>query len=441
MHRSVFYLLWMGSVAGICQVSLPQAQSALNVPAAADEPAVASAEISAQLAEAEAAIVKSDWKTAEAKLAAWLAAHPSDARVLFDAGYVADAENRLEDAAGFYRRAVEVNPKSFEAHVELGLLLARQGRPEDARLELAAATALDAGAAGAEAKARAWRALAQIDGKDDPGAASTDLIEALKLSPETNADTVLAGSLAERAGQLDAADAAYRRLLAKDANSAQANAGLAHILIVRKKYPEAETLLRTALDKTPDELVLNVQLAAVLDAEDKAEALPLLRKLHVSHPDNATITRMLAVVLAEAGDADASDKLCVMLLAANPEDAELLIAHGQNLLRQPNFPEAFKAFDKATQLDESNADGWSGLALAASKTNQPMFTLHALTMRSRYLPELPSTYYLWATAYDALHDYARAITYYHHFLDASSGKMPNQELQAKQRLMVLGGKR
>jgi Flp pilus assembly protein TadD len=441
VHRFVFFLLLMLAVAGNCQSPESQAASASKNQAAAEEPAATSAEISEQVAEAEAAIVKSDWKTAEARLALWLSAHPSDARALFDAGYVADAENRLEDAAGFYRRAVEVNPKSFEAHVELGLLLARQARTEDARLELAAATALDAGAAGAEAKARAWRALAQIDGKDDPGEASKDLLEALRFSPETDADTLLAASLAERAGQLDAADAAYRRLLAKDANSAQANAGLAHILIVRKKYSEAETLLRAAIEKTPDELVLNVQLAAVLDAEDKAEALPLLRKLHGAHPDNATITRMLAVVLAEAGDTDASDKLCVLLLAANPEDADLLVAHGQNLLRQPNFPEAFKVFDKATQLDESNADGWSGLALAASKTNQPMFTLHALTMRSRYLPELPSTYYLWATAYDALHDNPRAITYYHHFLDASAGKMPNQELLAKQRLMVLEGKK
>ncbi len=84
--------------------------------------------VSEEVAEAEAAIVKSDWKAAEAKLDTWLAAHPTDARALFDAGYVADAQNRLEAAAGFYRRAVEANPQSFEAHVELGLLLARQGK-------------------------------------------------------------------------------------------------------------------------------------------------------------------------------------------------------------------------------------------------------------------------------------------------------------------------
>ena len=94
------------------------------------------------MAEAEAAIVKSDWKAAETKLNAWLSAHPTNARALFDAGYVADAQDHLDDAAAFYRRAVEANPNSFEAHLSLGLLLARQGKPAEARPELLAATTL-----------------------------------------------------------------------------------------------------------------------------------------------------------------------------------------------------------------------------------------------------------------------------------------------------------
>jgi hypothetical protein len=36
-----------------------------------------------------------------------------------------------------------------------------------------------------------------------------------------------------------------------------------------------------------------------------------------------------------------------------------------------------------------------------------------------------------------LNDKAAAITYYHHFLDSSDGKFPNQEWQARQRLQVL----
>ena len=441
MLRFAIFVVLFVSVTGFGQSSAQDSEK--QAPAAA--PAAAAPQpVSEEVAQAEAAIVKSDWKAAETRLETWLAANPTDARALFDAGYVADAENRLDDAAGLYRRAVEANPQSFEAHVSLGLLLARQGKLAEARLELAAAIQLDPGEAGPGAKARAWRALAEIDRAGDPAdlaKASEDLLEALKLSPETPADTLLAASLADQAGQFDAAETAYRRILAKDPKSAPANAGLAHLMIARKQYPEAEDLLRTALQQSPDDPALTAQLATVLAAQDKAEALPLIQKLHDAHPSDAAITRMLAEVLAVAGDAAGSDKLYIALLTASPEDPALLVAHGQNLIRRLKYPEAFAAFDKATRLDPANGDGWSGLAFAASKTGQPAITLHALTMRSKYLPELPSTYFLWATAYDTLHDKAAAATYYHHFLESSAGKFPDQEWQARQRLILLKNKK
>jgi len=146
---------------------------------------------------------------------------------------------------------------------------------------------------------------------------------------------------------------------------------------------------------------------------------------------------MLAEVLAEAGDDAGSDRLYLKLLADTPNDTDLLAAHGQNLIRQGQFPEAFKVFDRATQIDPSNTDGWSGLAFAASRTNQPNVTLHALTMRSKFLPENASTYFLWATSYDSLHQKVQAAVYYRHFLHSSAGKYPNQEWQARQRLQLL----
>jgi tetratricopeptide (TPR) repeat protein len=398
--------------------------------------------IAEQVATAEAAIGKSDWKTAESTLDTWLASNPTDARALFDAGYVADAQGRTDEAASLYRRAIAADSKSFEAHLSLGLLLARQGKPEDARPELVAATGLDPGEAGATLKARAWRALAQIDrpkpgGDNDPSAASSDLIEALKISPETEADTLLAASLAEDAGQYDTAEGAYRRVLAEDAKSEPATAGLAHLLIARKQYPDAETLLRAALTQTPGDPTLTAQLATVLAAQDKAEALPLLQKLHGDHPADTAITRMLASVTADAGDYAGSDKLYSELLVANPRDAELLVAHGQNLVRQLRYVEAYAAFETATKIEPANVDGWGGLAFAASRLERPQTTLNALDMRVRFVPENASTYFLRAISCDKLNRKQDAITYYKRFLDASQGKSPNEEWQARQRLQVL----
>ena len=136
--------------------------SAQEPPQNASNPSHANAEnsqVAPELNDAEAAIVKSDWKTAAAKLDAYLATHTTDARALFDAGYVADHQDHLDVAAGFYRRAIEANPNSFEAHLALGLLLARQGKKDEAHTELARRD-----------HARSWRSWA---GHESPRVART----------------------------------------------------------------------------------------------------------------------------------------------------------------------------------------------------------------------------------------------------------------------------
>jgi len=399
-------------------------------------------QLPAELANAESSIAGSDWKTASAKLDSYLLAHANDARALFDAGYVAEHQDQLDRAAGFYQRAIDANPGSFESHLALGLLLARQGKRDEAHTQLLAATTLDPGAAGPDLKARAWRALARLDkpGPDGQGnatIASDELLDALKLTPETADDTLLAADLAEASGQPDAAESAYRRVLAADPKSVLADSGLAHILIQKKQYPEAEKLIRAALQQDAEDPVLTAQLATVLAAQNNADALPLLQKLHAARPADPAIARMLAEVLAQAGDSAGSDKLYAALLAKSPDDIDLLVAHGQNLIRQQQYSLALASFEKATQLDSASTDAWSGIAFAASKLHQPSLVIHALTMRSKFLPEVPATYFLWATSYDTLNDRVAAITYYHHFLESSGAKFPDQEWQARQRLLAL----
>ena len=431
--------------------AISQAQSASSVQtASSSEASVATQAKSAnepeivapEVAKAEAAIVKSDWKTAEPILDAWLAAHPADPRAIFDAGYLADAQGRNEDAERLYRKAIDINPQSFESQISLGLLLARMGKPAEARPVLWTATTLDPGSEGPASAAKAWRALARIDakgvdGKADPAQASIDLLEALKLTPETPEDTLLAANLADAQGDSAGAEAAYRRVLKASPDSSAAVTGLAHLLIAQKKYPDAEELLRTGLKKAPDDTAMTAQLAAVLVAEDKADALPVLQQFHQKHPKDAAMTRMLAQVEADAGEYDESDQLYANLLAENPKDPDLLAGHGQNLIRLRRYAEALKAFQSATELDETNGEAWNGLAFAAFETHQPSITIHALTVRSKYLPEGPTISFLWATAYDTLHDKKQAVAYYHRFLESAAGKFPDQEWQARQRLALL----
>lgn len=419
------------------QTAHPQSVPPVSVPTAPTSQAPAAQPLAPQVEAAEADIASTNWKAAESKLDMWLAAHPNDGRALFDAGYVADVQNRTADASRLYQRAVKADPSSFDAHLMLGMLLAREGKTAEARPELLHATQLDPGAGGPELKARAWRALARIDSANNPAEASSDLLEALKLSPETTDDTLLAASLAAQSGQIEAAEQEYRRVLAKDPNSERATTALAHLLIEQKKFPEAEALLRPAYEKSPNDPALTAQLAVVFVAENKAEAVPLLQKLHSEHPGDATITKMLAEVLADAGEFAASDRLYLTLLAASPRDASLLIAHGQNLVQEKQFAQALAVFRAVTQINPSSGEAWGGLAFTASKEGKPSLALHALTMRAKYLPDNASTYFLWAVSYDSLNERSQAAVYYHHFLDSAGGKFPDQEWQARQRLKLL----
>ncbi len=148
------------------------------------------------------------------------------------------------------------------------------------------------------------------------------MLEALKLTPETASDTLLAADLAEASGQHEAAEAAYRRIPLRSLiqNPSPRTPALPTFSSRANTISRPGEFVRTALEQSPDDPALNAQLATVLAAQNNADALPLLQKLHAAHPLDPAITRMLADVLAQAGQFEASNKLYFALLAKSPDD-------------------------------------------------------------------------------------------------------------------------
>lgn len=409
-----------------------------SLPPGAQDPDAQAKPASDQLSTAEEEISKKDYLGARMFLDQYLVTHANDARAFFDAGFIDDAQGKDDAAAASYRHAIQLDPKQFEAHLALGLLLARLNQPDEAKTELEAATKLEPATPDAEAKGRAWRALAQLVRNSDPAEAKQALLEALKITPETPDDILLTAEIAEASDDAETAETAYRRVLAQQPNSAPAVAGLAHLLLQQKKYSEAEPLLRSALQQEGGNPALNAQLAAILIAQNKNdEALDLLQKAHQKAPANPELSRMLADTLMSTGDAAGASDLYKQLLQIQPDNTGLLTDYGQALVRQQKYSEAIGIFQKAAQLDGKNADALGGLAFAASENHQPELTLQALSMRSKLIPDTPPTCFLRATAYDNLHQKKAAAEAYRQFLSMAAGKFPDQEWQAKQRLAVL----
>ncbi len=394
---------------------------------------------------AESKIDQRDFEAARPLLQKYLSQNPGDARALFDLGYVEDAAAHQDAAAADYRKAIAADPKQFEARLALGLLLAHQAKFDQAREQLEQATQLSPQPPNPVALAEAFRSLAELDRSSDPPAARDALVSALKLSPETADDLLLTAQIAEANGDLELAQTAYQRLLSghpavSASQQAAANAGLAQLLIKQQKYSDAEPLLKSALERDPKDPGLNAQLATALLSQGKNdEALPVLETLRQLEPGNASVDQMLADAYSQAGHPEEADPIYAKMAQAQPDNEDILAGQGENLIRERQYFQAQAVLERAVQLKPDDGNAWSGLAFAASENKQYSIALHALSMRAKYLEETPATYFLWATSYDNLHQSKQAEEYYHKFLAAAGGKFPDQEWQAKHRLVALGG--
>jgi tetratricopeptide (TPR) repeat protein len=434
--RYVQYLL-------AAMVLLPVVQAQNHLPPGTQSPDSGVAAAPPLREEAESKIEQKNFEAARPLLAKYLTQHPGDARALFDLGYVEDAGSHEDAAAAAYRKAVAADPKQFEARLALGLLLAHQGKYDQAREQIQQATLLTPEPPNPTAQAEAFRTLAELDRSTDPPGARDALVAALNLSPETHADLLLTAQIAEENDDIELAQTAYQRLLSSHPSASEslaATSGLAQLLLKQKKYADAEPLLKTALARDPRDPGLNAQLATALVAQGKNdEALPVLETLRQLEPGNTSVDQMLADAYGQAGHPEQAEPIYARLALANPGNEDILAAQGENLVRERLYPQAQAVLERAVKLKPDDGDAWSGLAFAASENKQYQLALKALSMRAKYLAETPATYFLWATSYDNLHLSKSAQEYYHKFLSAAGGKFPDQEWQAKHRLVALGG--
>lgn len=392
--------------------------------------------------EANAALEKQDYATAVKLLGTLVEKNPADPHLLYDLGFAQDALDQTSAAESSYRRATAADASYFEPHLALGLLLARSGKHEQAHAELATAVGLSTG--NQALKARGYRALARLDEAAKPAEASEELLSAIKISPETPDDILLSGELAEASGDANAAEAAYRRLLASDPTNQDATAALTHLLIVQHKPDQAESLLTGALEKEPDNPTLNAQLASVYQQAGKTtQAIPLVEKLHAAHAEDASISRLLARLYSSSGQYDKAAPLYAALVAASSGDPMLLDDSADVQIHLHNFAAAEAMLKRAVAIPaafpaKEDLGGAAGhLAFAASANNDPETTLQALTIRGTLLPPSASSLFLAATAHDKLHHTKQAADLYKQFLSVANGKYPDEEWEARHRLITL----
>ncbi len=395
----------------------------------------------AAVAQAEAAMDRKEYASAEQILRRAVEEQPNDYRTWFDLGFVYTATGKKTEAVDAYRHSVAANPKIFESNLNLGLMLAQANDPE-AEKYLRAATELKPSSNAQEGLARAWVSLGHVLATRDAKGAEDAYRRATRLQPGNVEARVGAAAAAAETADYKSAEEEYKAAILLDPRSADALAGLVNVYFKTARAEEAEPVLRKYLELDPNNGAAHVQLGRVLTSlHRRAEALEELEKGLQLSPEDTTAQRQLAFLLLEDKQYDKAEPVFRALLTKNPNDAGLHHGLGESLLQQRKFPAAQQEFLTAIRLKNDFGDAYASLAMAASENKDYALTIKALDARAKFLPEIAGTYFLRATAYDHLRDFQQAAANYRQFLAMADGKYPDQEWQARHRLIAIEPKK
>jgi tetratricopeptide (TPR) repeat protein len=394
-----------------------------------------------ELTQAEDAIEKQDYTTAKPLLKKVVADHPDNYQAWFDLGFTYNALGDVQESIAAYRKSVAAKADVFESNLNLGLQLARTGQP-DAEQFLRAATTLKPTANVDEGRARAWLSLAQVLADSKPDEAVAAYKQAAALQPKDAEPHVAAGALLQKENRSADAETEFRQALAIDPNTADALIGLSNIYMRGQRLADAEDTLRKLASLQPNDAAVHEQLGRVMAAAGhNDEAISELQIGQKLDPNDLTLQRDLADLYNSAGKYDEAEKSYRSLLISHPESAELHYGLGLTLLKQKKYPAAEQEFLAAVKLKPDYGEAYGDLAVAATENKEYELAIRAADMRAKYLPEIPVAYFLRASAYDHLRDYKQAAQNYHKFLEVANGQYPDQEWQARHRLIAIEPKK
>jgi tetratricopeptide (TPR) repeat protein len=393
------------------------------------------------LAEAESNLDKQDYASAEPLLKKYLEAHSDNYVAWYDLGFAYHQMGKRDDSIAAYRKSVSAKPDVFESNLNLGLALAEAGDPQ-AEQYLLSATKLNPASNAAQEHTRAWLALGRLLESTKPEEAISAFQQAANLDPKNPEPHLDAGALLERQQKTGDAEKEYQQALGVAPDSSDALIALSNLYMREKRFANAQTALKKLVALHPNDAGSHFQLGRMLAIagknEDAASEMEAGLKLD---PSDLKAQRDLADLDADLGKYDQPAQAYTALITAIPNDGDLHAGLGRVLMKQKKFAEAEQELIKAAELKPGSGEIYGELAVAANENKNYPLAIKAADLRAKYLPENPMSYFLRATAYDHLRDAKDAARYYHQFLEVAGGKYPDQEWQAKHRLIAIEPKK
>jgi tetratricopeptide (TPR) repeat protein len=288
-----------------------------------------------------------------------------------------------EEAAGYYRKALEIDPESTDAHMSLGDIYLRAGKFDDATREQEEAVRISPEAEGAYCNlgnielrrgryARAaeyfseqLRARDSAEAHGNLGAAlnyqgkfadaEKEFKEALRLDPELITAHANLGGLLHRQRRLDEAALEEQAAIALDPRLYEAQYQLGMIEIDRGDYARSIECLRTALRLRPGSFDALAGLGAALLQRGRIdEALVVLTEVVRGRPQDGPARFNLGKALQERGDLEAAASQFDAATRLSPDLAQAWYDLGRVRVLQGRQEEAIASFEQATSRDSSS---------------------------------------------------------------------------------------
>ena len=383
------------------------------------------------LDEAQHDIDTNQFEAALIPLQKFLAEKPDIAWAHFQLAYAYTALKRPDEARAEYERATTLDPKMSEAFLNLGILLSEK----------------------------------------DPAAAVPPLRRAVDLLPAQSRPRFLLGHALERSGDTPAAVESYEAALRLDPRDVETVIHLGNLYVGLKRYSDAETKFRAALELEPQSPQALLGLAQSLDAQKKPEATAAYRDYLAVQPDTPGAEsraihllieqKQYDAALAELDRADAGkpptldslrsradiqiaqkkwDDSIVTLckaIALTPNDADLHGGLGRVYLQKRDFTSAEKELKAALQLDKNNLVYWKDLRTTYYLGGNFSATLAMQDLIAKVETPGAGEWFIRALCYDKLNQPKPALEAYEKFLELDQDKNPDQVWQAQQRSKVL----
>lgn len=213
------------------------------------------------------------------------------------------------------REAVRIDPNLWEAHYDLGLVLAATGDLKAAEASLAEARRLvpdqeDPAYALAEIRRR----------RREFARGAEDLVEFVRLHPEATRVRMLYATQLRDSGQVDKAMRELRDVLVRG-STAEAIAELALCHLAKSEREPAELLARQATDIDPKSAAAHRTLGLILLAKgDDALAFQSFQKATAADPKETSARMNMGVVLLRAGAYPKAEEQFRAMLASDKED-------------------------------------------------------------------------------------------------------------------------